>query len=474
MATKGNPREYIMPNNYEQGGYATYNPSADKLANAELIGNDILALKAKREKVQKELDELKIKRQNFDLLSVNVPEQTDEDKENIQAGQFRAGAEAMMEYDPATAQSWLLRADEIEARKQNRVAGTTPTAIRQQLRMARDRAYESYKNDKLDDNVREISRQEMLLLTAEMAKPNPSDIDVYTKIDKLYADNGLGATGNAGVGGVGAGAGGVTPSSQLSDEIATTIGGIKFKGKTLDDSKLALQRKIDASGLSAGDKATLTKQLEAAVDVKGVAPKGADVRVDAQKSFNNIKAVSPTVVKQAEALRSRVDGINSTLANFTTNPGQSYYMGLKKQLGDAIGGADFAGLTSFGVFSGLVAKAKEFVNASPVSDEQAKREVQGFINSINASVKSHNELAERLITNSKETNTDGIQLFRDNYELKPLTLPTNKSANGGVVVPTGIAVKKGTIRKAGGKQYRAKRDLTAAEASKSSNYEEVK
>lgn len=120
MATKGNPREYIMPNNYEQGGYATYNPSADKLANAELIGNDILALKAKREKVQKELDELKIKRQNFDLLSVNVPEQTDEDKENIQAGQFRAGAEAMMEYDPATAQSWLLRADEIEARKQAR------------------------------------------------------------------------------------------------------------------------------------------------------------------------------------------------------------------------------------------------------------------------------------------------------------------------------------------------------------------
>lgn len=119
MAKKGKPRVYTMPN-YEQGGFATYNPTADKLANAELIGNDIASLKAKRELLQKELDELKIKRQNFDLLSVNVPEQTDEDKENIQAQQFRAGAEAMMEYDPNTAQQWLLRADEIEARKQAR------------------------------------------------------------------------------------------------------------------------------------------------------------------------------------------------------------------------------------------------------------------------------------------------------------------------------------------------------------------
>lgn len=120
MAKKtGTPREYTMPNKYE-GGYSTYNPTADRLANAELIGNDIQSLKAKREKIQNELDELKIKRHNFDILSVNVPEATAEDKENIQAQQFRAGAEAMMEYDPATAQSWLLRADEIEARKQDR------------------------------------------------------------------------------------------------------------------------------------------------------------------------------------------------------------------------------------------------------------------------------------------------------------------------------------------------------------------
>jgi len=84
----GTPREYTMPNNYQQGGYAKYNQAADRMTNAELIGNDITSLKAKREQIQKELDELKIKRQNFDLLSVNVPDQTDEDKENIQAGQL--------------------------------------------------------------------------------------------------------------------------------------------------------------------------------------------------------------------------------------------------------------------------------------------------------------------------------------------------------------------------------------------------
>lgn len=115
------PREYTMPNDYQQGGFATYNPVADRMENAKLIGEDILRLKAKRAGIQKELDELKIKRQSFDLLDVNVPDKTEEDNDNIQAQQFRAGAEAMMEYDPATAQGWLLRADDIDAKKQNRL-----------------------------------------------------------------------------------------------------------------------------------------------------------------------------------------------------------------------------------------------------------------------------------------------------------------------------------------------------------------
>lgn len=114
------PREYTMPN-YVHGGFAMYNNSADRMENAQLIGEDILRLKAKREQVQKELDDLKVKRQNFDILQVDVPDLTDEDKENIQAGQFRSGAEAMMEYDPATAQSWLLRADDIDVKRQTRL-----------------------------------------------------------------------------------------------------------------------------------------------------------------------------------------------------------------------------------------------------------------------------------------------------------------------------------------------------------------
>lgn len=280
-------REFTMPNvsrattpstaqSWETAGYK----KNDQVSN---LKDQLKLLESDRDRVQKELDELKIKRQNFDLLSVNVPEQTDEDKENIQAQQFRSGAEAMMEYDPNTAQQWLLRADEIEARKQARTAGTSPSAIRQQLRMARDRAYESYKNDKLDDNVREISRQEMLLLTAEMAKPNPSDIDVYAKIDKLYADNGIGKGGSNT-----SGAGGTTDGNSfdnLSSEIATTIGNIKYKGKPLDDAKLELQRKVDTSGLSQTDITRLTKQLDDAVATKGGAPKATDVDKEVDKLF---------------------------------------------------------------------------------------------------------------------------------------------------------------------------------------------
>ena len=115
------PREYTMPNDYQQGGFATYNPQTDRMENAQLIGEDILRLKAKRAGIQKELDDLKVKRQNFDILSVNVPEKTEDDNDDIQAQQFRAGAEALMEYDPGTAQGWLLRADDIDEKKQNRL-----------------------------------------------------------------------------------------------------------------------------------------------------------------------------------------------------------------------------------------------------------------------------------------------------------------------------------------------------------------
>ena len=133
-------REFTMPNvsrattpstaqSWETAGYK----KNDQVSN---LKDQLKLLESDRDRVQKELDELKIKRQNFDLLSVNVPELTDEDKENIQAQQFRAGAEAMMEYDPATAQSQLLRADEMEARKQARTREQTPEAARQQLRLA--------------------------------------------------------------------------------------------------------------------------------------------------------------------------------------------------------------------------------------------------------------------------------------------------------------------------------------------------
>lgn len=274
---KKTPREYTMPNNYEQGGYSTYNPTADRMANAALIGDDIASLKAQREKVQQELDDLKIKRQNFDLLSVNVPEQTDEDKENIQAQQFRAGAEAMMEYDPATAQSWLLRADEIEARKQNRTREQTPEAARQQLRIARDRAMAivSSDSDQVSSGDRELAKKIALIYTTEMSKPNPSTQFAEIKIDELYKSQ-LSPNG---------GGDGGSDYKTLSADIANTIGKINYKGKTLDDAKLELQRKIDDSRLSTADKETLTKQLDDAVGVKGGAPKATDVDTEVDKLF---------------------------------------------------------------------------------------------------------------------------------------------------------------------------------------------
>ena len=484
MATKGNPREYIMPNNYEQGGYATYNPSADKLANAELIGNDIIALKAKREKVQKELDELKIKRQNFDILSVNVPEQTDEDKENIQAGQFRAGAEAMMEYDPATAQSWLLRADEIEARKQNRTREQTPDAARQQLRIARDRAMSivSSDSDQVSSGDRELAKKIALIYTTEMSKPNPSTQFAEIKIDELYKSQ---LTPNGG------GGGGGTTYNDLSTEISTTIGGIKFKGKALDDANLALLKKINDSKLSQTEMDRLKSELNLAVSDKGGAPKVTDYEAKALGALDKLPATT---------MGSKITGMNNARDLLQSASEEAYnYKNAKSQaMKDQAANAMLtilARLVAGGVLSdGEFDTAKATAGADAilqtlknqigfvgknVTDDQAK----AVLERLNTRIKNFNAGRLVLITKfldfvdpKKEARTEVVNTKVKAMLPDPVNavLTISGSANGGVVVPTGIAVKKGTIRKAGGKQYRAKRDLTAVEASKSSNYEEVK
>lgn len=480
-------RKYTMPQTvresrpgaWEGTGYKQYDQSSNLQDQLKLLESDRKLLESDRIRVQKELDELKIKRQNFDLLSVNVPEQTDEDKENIQAGQFRAGAEAMMEYDPATAQSWLLRADEIEARKQARATGTSPSAIRQQLRMARDRAYESYKNDKLDDNVREISRQEMLLLTAEMAKPNPSDIDVYAKIDKLYADNGIG-NGGATTYGMGGTTGG-NSFDNLSSEIATTIGNIKYKGKSLDDAKLALQRKVDTSGLSQTDITRLTKQLDDAVATKGGAPKATDVDKEVDKLFggSSTEPIPADYGRYSKAF----NAYNAAKSAFESGA-----------VGASIGNFLYS-LRPESVNEGDVELAKNSVRSG---DQQALKTVLDKVDMGGLLTTDYKTLATQLgraaynkLIEDRKENTDQIvaimdKLNPDKVRKRALTyykLPNKLSGDsaksdnksGTVIIPgAGIVVKKGTVRTSGGRKFKAKRDLTATEANKSSNYDEVK
>ena len=391
------------------------------------------------EELQKQKDELVARKKAIEEKLKKSPEYTTDQSEDIQAKQFRAGAEALMPYDPNTAQSWLLRADEINARKEARNAVYTPyqkqlVDAKQQNRIQMDKAIASMNSN----SGKSGSETEYLYWKGQAEQLKAED----TRLNNLLAESGLsgystiggagagnGASAGAGKGTVdGAGDGSTTPTYDAGKKIVDDALAIDANGFTTKENKL--KAKTLLADFKAKNSQTLNDTQRASLDAiidNAKLPVVADTRGDAEKSFKQISAVAPTVIKQSDALRTRVSGIEATLANYTTNPGQSYYMGLKKQLGDAIGGADFAGLTSFGVFAGLIAKAKEFVNASPVSEDQAKREVQGFVNSINSAVDTHNKMAEQLITNSKVTNKDGIQLFRDNYELNKVSLPKGGS-----------------------------------------------
>ena len=71
----------------------------------------------------------------------------------------------------------------------------------------------------------------------------------------------------------------------LSSEIASTIAGIQYKGKALDDANQKLLQKINASGLSQNDIDRLKSELTLAVSNKGGAPKGTDVDKEVDKMF---------------------------------------------------------------------------------------------------------------------------------------------------------------------------------------------
>lgn len=257
------------------------------------IEEQITSLNKRKQELIDKKKELEAK-----LANVQIPEMTEDDKDALQEKQFRAGAEAMMSYDPATAQNWLLRADEIAARKQNRVAGTSPSAIRQQLRISRDIAKEASLNQNLSSPVRELARQESMLLTSEMAKSNPSDVDVYAKIDRLYS--GTGASSFSGAGSA-TGTGGTSYSS-LSADIKGTLSKIQYKGKALDGAKNFLLQKINGSGLEQKEKENLTSELNSQVGDKKGAPVATDFEAMAVAALDKLPATT---------MGSKITGLNT-------------------------------------------------------------------------------------------------------------------------------------------------------------------
>lgn len=164
-------------------------------------------------------------------------------------------------------------------------------------------------------------------------------------------------------------------------------------------------------------------------------PTVVDTAKEAQKAFQDIKNVAPTVVTDYGTVKAMYNAFSSALSNASSNPEQSYYMLLKKQLGDAIGATDFAGLSGNDVWSGLVAKAKNFLNASPVDETKAKAEVIGFINSLNSAINAHNTKINDVITSSKITNADGINLFKTNYALNKLATPSKTEQHENKTTP---------------------------------------
>lgn len=202
-------------------------------------------------------------------------------------------------------------------------------------------------------------------------------------------------------------------------------------GYTTSDNKIKAKQALNDFNAKLGQFPLSNEELKALqniIDSAKIPGAGSDSPQAIQKAFDDLKKAGPTIVTAGPVLNALASDYRGILANYNTNANQSYYIALKKTLGDAIGSQDFSGLAGFQDAEGLKAKLKGFLNNAEVSPEKARQEIKGFVDTFNASVKAFNDKMNQIIKTSNITNKGGIEQFKNNYSVSPVVIPSSSSS----------------------------------------------
>ena len=130
----------------------------------------------------------------------------------------------------------------------------------------------------------------------------------------------------------------------------------------------------------------------------------------------------PNVKTGFNELNKVKSGLQSALTQAKRAPAGGAYVAMKKVLGDALSGADFAGVAGFDVQQGMLGKINELFGASQMSDEQSIEIVQSAVDSFNQSLAEYNDRFD--------DSTFG-QKARKAYEIKPLEFDLEEKSTQG-------------------------------------------
>jgi hypothetical protein len=107
--------------------------------------------------------------------------------------------------------------------------------------------------------------------------------------------------------------------------------------------------------------------------------------------YQNDVAQIPAITQRFSVINDKLNGGITVLEMARRNPKGASYVSLKKSLGDAIGGQDFAGLMGKDVQAGLLSKLANLTSSSPVTEPEAKRQIEDAVTAINAEARRFNE-----------------------------------------------------------------------------------
>jgi hypothetical protein len=379
-----------------------------------------------------------------------------EEREKLSEEQLRAGAEAMMKWDPTEATNMLQRADQINANRDSRAMALKDKAE------ARDRS----NADKADAQA-QTQKQDALTELANIDANSPTAQDEWTAVRNTWVTKNpkleaylpakvsfIDAKGNFGKLAERAYADGLlrraqsemylAPSSPTTAErtahltkaaeyetAAKKYGAVVATGTGTDEGGDAFKAFI-----SKYDAATKIPDYEKSqwtpAEQKIISDHNTQVDTDKDNALRRAAAHESLEAEKfanavAETLGGSVDAAQKALEDLkrgassvqsavkNNNTRGAAYMSMKKALGDALSGADFAGMAGFGISEGVVGKLKEALGGAQISEGKAQGLVKSFIDGLNEAIREYN--ANVVTKTAKSELKDKI---RNKYKIDPV------------------------------------------------------